>query len=129
MKKSLLLATLLAAFGAPAMATSFIVDYVSPSTPSGLAPPLVPPATPGANRAQGLYVQVLDGMIHVTNPGGTQDFAAGQFGFVPSMDKPPTVMPPTPGMQFTPPSNFNSTSAAAIMAGTSKPIAVDCEVR
>ena len=52
--------------------------------PSGL-PAALPP---------GLYVQVIDGLIHVTNPSGTQNFAAGQFGFTPSIEVrkiPPTL--------------------------------------
>jgi filamentous hemagglutinin family protein len=57
-------------------------------------------------RSPGLYVQVLDGMIHVTNGGGAQNFSAGQFGFTPSFQQPPVILPTNPGMQFTPPPVF-----------------------
>lgn len=129
MKKSLLLATLLAAFGAPAMAATFIVEYASPSTPSGIALPSVPPATLGANRAPGLYVQVLDGMIQVATPGGSLEFAAGQFGFVSSLDTPPSVIPATPGMQFTPPPAFSSSATGTTLTSGVKSNTVDCVVR
>jgi hypothetical protein len=35
--------------------------------------------TPSGGLNPGLYVQVLDGMINVSNGGGTQNFAAGQW--------------------------------------------------
>jgi hypothetical protein len=31
-----------------------------------------------------LYVQVIDGLILLSNQGGTQQFSAGQFGFTPT---------------------------------------------
>ncbi len=44
----------------------------------------------------GLYVQVLDGAINVSNGGGTQNFAAGQFGYTPSIQQPPIIVPQNP---------------------------------
>jgi FecR protein len=86
--------------------------------------------TPNASGLNpGLYVQVLDGMIHVTNGGGSQNFTAGQFGFTPSFQQPPVILPANPGMQFTPPPSFSSTTGSAGGSGGSKPGDVDCQVR
>ncbi len=82
-------------------------------------------------RAPGLYVQVLDGMVNLTNTGGTQNFAAGQFGYVPGQQMPPVILPTNPGMQFNPPPVFNSSTpnGAQNTPGTGKSGGVDCEVR
>ena len=77
----------------------------------------------------GLYVQVIDGLIHVTNPGGSSSFAAGQFGFTPSFKQPPVVLPANPGLQFTPPPSFQSNNASGATPAPSKSNTVDCEVR
>lgn len=86
---------------------------------------------PSAARAPGLYVQVLDGMIHLNNGSGSQHFTAGQFGFTPSLSQPPVVLPQNPGMQFAPPPSFSSAMPGARtgQADTRAPRAVDCEVR
>lgn len=90
--------------------------------------PAAPPV-PGA-RAPGLYVQVIDGLIHVTNPSGTQNFSAGQFGYTASSIQPPVVVPKNPGIQFTPPPAFNTPTAPGhASTSTAKSNAVDCEVR
>jgi hypothetical protein len=94
-------------------------------TPAG-----APPGPSQPTLAPGLYVQVLDGQIAVTNKGGAQNFSAGQFGFTPSATTPPVLLPKNPGIQFTPPPVFNSpssagtTSSSATKAGT-----VDCVVQ
>jgi len=107
--------------------TYFIAEYVAPSTPAPTSP--VPPV-PTATRAPGLYVQVLDGLIHVTNPVGTQNFSAGQFGFTPSFKQPPVLLPTNPGVQFTPPPVFSSSTGPMASNGTpGKSNNVDCEVR
>ena len=88
--------------------------------------------TPGANstgRSPGLYVQVLDGAINLTNGGGSQNFAAGQFGFTGGFKQPPVILPTNPGMQFTPPPSFSSTSSSQGGSGGAKPGTVDCQVR
>jgi hypothetical protein len=82
-----------------------------------------------AGRSPGLYVQVLDGAIHLTNGGGTQNFTAGQFGFTPSFVTPPVILPQNPGIQFTPPPSFSSTTGSAGGTGAAKPGDVDCQVR
>lgn len=90
--------------------------------PSKALPPTPPSLAPG------LYVQVIDGLINVTNKGGAQNFSAGQFGFVPSFKQPPVVLPRNPGIQFVPPPVFNSSTPTA--GSTPKPAAaVDCIVR
>ena len=106
--------------------TTFVATYVPPSAPA--APTVTPP--PGGTRAPGLYVQVLDGLIHVTNPAGTQNFAAGQFGYTPNFRQPPVMLPVNPGIPFTPPPVFSSSSSGpGSAAGSGKPAAIDCVVR
>lgn len=85
------------------------------------------PAVP-VGRAPGLYVQVLDGMINVSNTGGSQNFTAGQFGFTPGFQQPPVVLPTNPGIQFSPPPSFSSSTQPGISTA-SKSGTVDCEVR
>jgi len=90
------------------------------------------PVIPGNNSGlqPGLYVQVLDGMVHLTNSGGTQSFSAGQFGFTPSFQQPPIILPHNPGLQFNPPPSFSSTTGGTQNGnGGGKPAAVDCVVR
>ena len=106
------------------------VVYHPPNTSSPrllLAQNTQPGATNGLNP--GLYVQVLDGTIHVTNGGGTQNFTAGQFGFTPGFQQPPVILPSNPGMQFTPPPSFSSTTGASNGSSAAKPGDVDCQVR
>lgn len=85
---------------------------------------------PNAGRgglAPGLYVQVIDGLIQLSNRGGVQQFAAGQFGFTGSIVKPPVIVPNNPGIKFSPPPSFSaSNSKAGASADKAK---VDCEVR
>ncbi|WP_215410337.1 FecR family protein [Janthinobacterium sp. JC611] len=101
--------------------TTFVATYAVPSAPLPSAGPGLPP---------GLYVQVLDGLIHVTNPAGTQNFAAGQFGFTPNFKQPPVMLPVNPGIPFTPPPVFSaSSSGPGSAAGSGKPAAIDCVVR
>ena len=91
------------------------------------------PAFDLSAKAPGLYVQVLDGMIQVTNPSGAQNFAGGQFGYTSGARQPPTVLPTNPGIQFTPPSSFiNGAGTSTPGSGTSassKSNTVDCIVQ
>ena len=120
-----LLSTLGAA--APAMATTFVAQYAPPTATCRTTAPS--PAAPGAaTLPPGLYVQVLDGLINVTNPAGLQSFSAGQFGYTSSFQQPPVVLPRNPGMQFTPPPVFNSSTGPSTPAAV-KSSSVDCEVR
>jgi hypothetical protein len=97
--------------------TTFVAEYVA--------------ADGGAARPPGLYLQVLDGIIHVANAAGAASFAAGQFGHVPGLTLPPVVMPADPGMQFAPPPAFSAPDRtdAPARGGSVPPSAVDCEVR
>ena len=54
----------------------------------------------------GLYVQVLDGMIHISDDSSAQNFSAGQFGYTSSFQPPPVILPTNSGIQFTPPPAF-----------------------
>ena len=80
----------------------------------------------------GLYVDVADGKIVVSNKGGSQFFTVGQFGFVPSTTAPPVLLPKNPGTSFTPPPSVSGPAPSGHQggpsgSGPSKP--VDCEVR
>jgi hypothetical protein len=87
------------------------------------------PNIPGPVRAPGLYVQVLDGMIHLSNTGGSTNFAAGQFGYVSSQQMPPVILPSNPGMQFTPPPVFNTQTPSGPQNTPTPGKGVDCVVR
>ena len=103
--------------------TTFVAQYVGPPSPGALP-------TPGAGLPPGLHVFVIDGLIAVSNPGGSQHFAAGQFGFVRNNITPPVIVPNNPGLKFTPPPVFNSTNVSGNpAAGPQKAETVDCEVR
>lgn len=84
---------------------------------------------PTAGRAPGLYVQVLDGLIHVTNPAGTSNFSAGQFGYTPSFKTPPVLLPVNPGIPFSPPPAFSQSTGPSSSSSGNKSNNVDCIVR
>lgn len=84
---------------------------------------------PTGERPPGLYVQVLDGMIQLTNKGGAQTFNADQFGFVPNFNLPPIVVPQNPGLKFTPPPIFNSSAGGQPGSRPDSAASVDCVVR
>lgn len=132
----------MAAYGMASMAAMTVSGYADarsdmpPAAPLQVLPmrlaqvPGLPQPGGGSSRAPGLYVQVLDGMIHLTNQGGAQNFSAGQFGFTPSFQQPPIILPANPGIQFTPPPAFNTSSGP--QGGSGNPSGqngVDCEVR
>lgn len=94
-----------------------------------LAQIALPAPTAGGVLPPGLYVQVLDGIIHVTNPGGTQSFQAGQFGFTPNITQPPVILPVNPGLRFTPPPIFSAATGPQSSTSPAKSNTVDCEVR
>jgi hypothetical protein len=104
--------------GLPVADTTFVPEYVNsapgaaPKTPSLLGP--------------GLYVSVIDGMIAVSNKGGSLSFSAGQFGYVPNQVLPPALVPRTPGMTFSPPPSFQTPYATDCRPTVDT---VDCEVR
>jgi hypothetical protein len=110
--------------------TTFTVQHIEPGPPPSQGKPGPIPA--GSRLAPGLYVQVIDGLIHVSNPAGTQDFSAGQFGYTSSPGTPPVVVPANPGISFTPPPAFAAPAANGVQsqsAAAQDQAAVDCVVR
>lgn len=84
----------------------------------------------GGGLAPGLYVHVIDGLISLSNRGGVQQFASGQFGFTGSILQPPVIVPNNPGLQFSPPPAFQSnTGSQGSTNPPPKEKQVDCEVR
>ncbi len=111
---------------APTAIQPLLLAQINIPLPTGLTPNPIgstPPLPPG------LYVQVIDGLISVTNRGGAQNFSAGQFGYTPTLMQPPVVVPKNPGLQFMPPPAFNSSSPIAGTSTPPKSNTVDCEVR
>jgi hypothetical protein len=92
---------------------------------------ITPPGAPSAAgmHSPGLYVQVLDGLIHVTNPAGSANFTAGQFGYTANIVQPPVIVPVNPGIQFTPPPAFSAPSPSPGVSAPPKTGTVDCVVR
>jgi hypothetical protein len=83
----------------------------------------------------GLYVQVNDGQVVVSNNAGSQGYSAGQFGYIKDPVTPPATLPKDPGIKFTPPPSFSApsntptgqpTSGGTTPTETKK---LDCEVR
>lgn len=109
-------AVLFACAWAPAHATTFVAQYVPPS-------PIQP-----APLSPGLHVFVTDGLIHLSNQGGSLNFSAGQFGYVSSSTLPPLIVPANPTLRFTPPPAFLP-SLIAPTGGFSPTNTVECEVR
>lgn len=84
------------------------------------------PTPSGSPLADGLYVDVADGTINVSNSTGSQLLGAGQFGFVANFASPPVIVPPMHGVQVTMPqgiSRNNNRSAAPAPAADS----ADCK--
>ena len=107
--------------------TAALGDSVMPIAPLQLAqlpPQIRPPAMP-----PGLYVHVIDGLINLSNKGGVQQFAAGQFGYTPNFSQPPAIVPRNPGIIFTPPPAFATPPPNSGSATPPKSNAVECEVR
>jgi hypothetical protein len=91
------------------------------------SPGTSPPNSTGMNP--GLYVQVIDGAIRLSNSGGSQNFSAGQFGYVPGIQQPPVVLPSNPGLKFTPPPTFSQPASPSGSNPAPKSNSVDCVVR
>jgi hypothetical protein len=84
--------------------------------------------TPNGNMPQnGLYVDVSQGAIVLSNPAGQQIYQTGQFGYVANLNTPPVVIPPTQGVPVTMPLSIskNAPPTATNTTGTD----VDCVVR
>ena len=104
--------------------TTFVAQFM-PVPPGG-----VPGPTAGA-IAPGLYVHVIEGLIVLNNAAGSQNFGAGQFGFTPSVQQPPIILPANPGLKFTPPPVFGTIAPIAGSNGgvAARAAEIDCEVR
>jgi hypothetical protein len=101
---------------------------IQPLMLAQIAPrPIAPPGSP--SLPPGLYVQVNDGAIIVSNRGGVQNFAAGQFGFTPSPMQPPVMVPQNPALKFTPPPAFSAPAPPPGTASPGKSNEVNCIVR
>ena len=111
---------------APLPAANLVIAQLNIPLPTGLsstapgATPMLPP---------GLYVQVIDGLINVSNKGGVQNFAAGQFGYTASPTQPPAIIPKNPAIQFTLPPSFSAPPPLAGSTAPPKSNTFDCEVR
>ena len=114
----------------PASATYFTAEYVRASvTPATPATPATSPMPTTGSKAPGLYVSVMDGQITVSNSGGTANFTAGQFGYTSSSSTPPVMLPTNPGIQFSPPPAFSSTTVPGASSSAGSSGSVDCVVR
>ena len=69
------------------------------------------PTASGSAPSDGLYVDVSSGAIFVSNPAGSQQFSAGQFGYVASPNSPPIPLPPGQGIQVTMPPSIAANGA------------------
>jgi hypothetical protein len=98
------------------------------SLPKPRSAPLAGPLPGPVGLMPGLYVSVLDGIINLSNRGGSRSFSAGQFGYTASVVQPPLVIPTNPGITFNPPPAF-SPAPSGTSPSASKPTSVDCEVR
>lgn len=111
--------------------TYFTAEYIAAggyAAPGSSLPRTGSPA--GPTLAPGLYTSVTTGQIVVSNPGGTLDIAAGQFGYTPSFKQPPMLLPTNPGIPFTLPPLFNPSRVPTASSTTpGKSNNVDCEVR
>lgn len=108
------------------VATTFIQQYVAPT--AGVPTSVAPSSPTSGTRAPGLHVFVTDGLISVSNAGGSQNFSSGQFGYIRSFTTPPVVLPNNPGIPFSAPPSFTSSPSAS--AGTpANSNVIDCVVR
>jgi len=68
----------------------------------------------------GLYLEVLDGSVVITNSEGirtTLRIEAGQYAYIENSTTPPVVLPTKPNIPFDPPPSFGSTAKKAQPAG------------
>lgn len=110
-------------------ADSGFIQTASHSNTLRLAQSFLGAVPPAGAKAPGLYVQVIDGLINLSNKGGSQSFAAGQFGYTGNLTLPPVVLPANPGLKFTPPPQFSAPAGATGSTAGTKANSVDCQVR
>lgn len=58
----------------------------------------------------GLYLFVLDGIVHVKNEAGSQNVNAGQYLYVRTSTSAPQILPGNPGIDFTLPATITDSS-------------------
>jgi hypothetical protein len=68
----------------------------------------------GQSPENGLYVDVADGAVLVSNPAGSQLIDAGKFGFVRNASTPPVIVPPQQGIQVTMPTSISQNNASGV---------------
>lgn len=66
------------------------------------------PTKNGSAPVNGLYVDVAQGAVVVSNPAGAQVYQAGQFGYVANLNTAPLVVPTTQGIQVTMPQSISA---------------------
>jgi len=108
--------------------TYFTAEYISAggyAAPGSSLPKAGSPA--GPTLAPGLYTSVTTGQIVVSNPGGTLDIVAGQFGFTPTGNSPTMLVPKSATLQFTLPAKLGALGQPAAASEESK--GPECIVR
>jgi len=78
------------------------------------------PTVTGKPPANGLHVDVTDGVIVLKNAGGQQAFSAGQFGYVANPNTPPVIVPPQQGIQVTMPTAISQNKSSGGGIGKAK---------
>jgi hypothetical protein len=74
------------------------------------------PTASGTTPPNGLYVDVVQGSIMVTNASGSQSFQTGQFGYVANLNSPPVIVPPAQGVPVTMPLSISQNSGVVGMS-------------
>ncbi len=87
------------------------------------------PRASSPTLAPGLYVHVIDGLVNLSNNGGTTSFAPGQFGFTPTITQPPVLILKNPVVLLVPPPAFLPPTGSSGAGGGNKAAAIDCVVR
>jgi hypothetical protein len=89
----------------------------------------IPRSSPSPALAPGLYVHVIEGLVNLSNNGGTTSFAPGQFGFTPTITQPPALLPKAPFVLLVPPPAFLPPTGSNGATTGNKAPAIDCVVR
>jgi len=77
--------------------------------------------------ANGLHVDVLDGVITLSNLAGQQVLQAGQFGYVRDLNTLPSIVPPGRGIQVTMPLSISRNAGSGKTIGNSSDL--ECPVK
>lgn len=85
------------------------------------------PTPSGSTPRNGLYVDVAQGAIVLSNPAGQQVLQTGQFGYVANLHTLPVVIPPTHGIPVTMPLAISKNVPSA--SGNATGNTVNCVVR